>query len=304
MLQKMQKVIRRQHALTVDVEDWYHGIPIHEKTKVSAERRLYNSLNILLELLARYKVKGTFFWLGPVALENPNLLQQVVNAGHEIGCHGWSHDLIYTMSPQRFREETQRASSVLADLTGKPITVYRAAYFSITKSSLWALEILAELGFKYDSSIFPVQNWRYGIPDFEPRPQLINTPSGDIYELPISVRQILNRNVPVSGGAYFRFYPYAITFNNFRLAEREGSPVVFYLHPWELDPSHPRLSFHWKAHFTHYFNLHSTQPKLQRLLRDFSFAPLSEVLKSIPTQLSQSGRNDAERSIEVDHTTI
>lgn len=276
--QNMQKITRIQHAFTVDVEDWYHGIPIDERRKAYCECRLDNSLNILLDLLARYQVRGTFFWLAPVALKHPNLLQQVVDAGHEVGCHGWSHDLIYTMSPQRFREETERASRVIADLIGKPITAYRAAYFSITRSSFWALEILAELGFKYDSSIFPVQNWRYGIPDFEPHHQVIKTPSGDIYEFPISVRRILNKNVPVSGGAYFRLYPYAITSNNFRIAERKGYPVVFYLHPWELDPNHPKLFFHWKAHFTHYFNLHSTQPKLQQLLQDFLFAPLSEVL--------------------------
>lgn len=268
-----------QHAFTIDVEDWYHGIPVNEHIKTSAERRLHHSLNLLLELLTACKIKGTFFWLAPVALENPNLLQQVVNEGHEIGCHGWSHDLIYSMSPQQFREETHRAANVLADLSGKPITAYRAAYFSITKSSLWALDILAELGFKYDSSIFPIQNWRYGIPDFKPYPQRINTPSGDIYELPISVRRILNQNVPASGGAYFRLYPYKITSHHFRLAERENTPVIFYLHPWELDPNHPKIPFHWKAHFTHYLNLHSTEEKLQKLFQDFSFAPLSEIMK-------------------------
>ncbi|MBU7584723.1 MAG: DUF3473 domain-containing protein [Nostoc sp. TH1S01] len=274
----MQEIMRTQNAFTVDVEDWYHGIPIDETTKAAAECRLHNSLNILLDLLARYRVKGTFFWLAPVALKYPDLLQQVVSEGHEIGCHGWSHDLIYNMSPQRFREETERAAKVIADLIGKPITAYRAAYFSITKNSLWALEILAELGFKYDSSIFPVQNWRYGIPDFEPRHQVIKTPSGDIYELPMSVRRILNRNVPVSGGAYFRLYPYALTVNNFRIAELQGYPVVFYLHPWELDPNHPKISFNWKARFTHYYNLQSTKPKLEQLLQDFCFAPLGEVL--------------------------
>jgi len=276
---KMLEVPRIQHAFTVDVEDWYHGIPVNGETKASAEHRLQNGLSTLLELLAECGVRGTFFWLGPVAIENPHLVQQIAEAGHEIGCHGWSHDLIYTMSPQRFREETQSASNALADITGKPVTAYRAAYFSITRESFWALGILANLGFRYDSSIFPVQNWRYGIADFNPQPQLVNTPAGTIYELPISVRRILGRNIPVSGGAYFRLYPYAITRSNFCAAEREESPVVFYLHPWELDPDHPRLRFHWKPSFTHYVNLRSTKPKLRRLLREFSFAPLSEVLE-------------------------
>lgn len=276
----MLKILKIQHAFTVDVEDWYHGIPVDKESKVFTERRLQNSMNTLLELLAEYGVKGTFFWLGPVAVENPYLVKEVAKAGHEIGCHGWSHNLIYTMSPQQFREETQRASNVLGDLTGKPVTAYRAAYFSITRKSFWALDILASLGFRYDSSIFPVQNWRYGIPDFNPQPQLVNTLSGKIYELPISVRRILGRNIPVSGGAYFRLYPYRITQSNFHTAEVKESPVVFYLHPWELDPDHPRIPFHWKARFTHYVNLRSTKPKLQRLLQEFSFAPLSEILEN------------------------
>lgn len=269
-----------QHAFTIDVEDWYQGIAVKEKTKASAERRLHYGLIALLELLAEHGVTGTFFWLGPAAIEYPHLVRQVADAGHEIGCHGWSHDLIYTMTPQRFRDETMQASSVIADLIGKPVTAYRAAYFSITRKSLWALEILVELGFQYDSSIFPIQNWRYGIPDFEPRPQQVNTPAGAIYEMPISVRRFLGRSLPVSGGAYFRLYPYLITHSNFRAAEREGCPVVFYLHPWELDPDHPRVPFHWKARLTHYINLRSTKQKLRQLLQEVSFAPLGKVLEN------------------------
>jgi polysaccharide deacetylase family protein (PEP-CTERM system associated) len=265
-----------RHAFTVDVEDWYQAIPISTETRASADRRMEYSLGRLLEILDEAKVRGTFFWLGPAAEAYPELLRRTAAAGHEIGCHGWSHDLLYMMGPDRFREETRRATEVIEDIVGRPVPTYRAAYFSITQRSLWALEVLVELGYRYDSSIFPVRNWRYGIPDFPPEPRQIATPAGPIHEFPLSVRRIMGRNVPVSGGAYFRLYPYAMTRSNFRAAEADGRPTVFYLHPWELDASHPRVSFHWKAWLTHYANLGSTEPKLRRMLREFRFATLSE----------------------------
>jgi polysaccharide deacetylase family protein (PEP-CTERM system associated) len=267
------------HAFTVDVEDWYHGIPVDHRLKAAAERRLHVGLDQLLDLMATAGVRGTFFCLGPLALEHPDVVRDIVRGGHELGCHGWSHDLLYHLTPAQMRDETSRAVEVLGDLTGVRTTAYRAAYFSITERSLWALDVLAGLGFRYDSSIFPVRNWRYGIEDFDPRPQIIQTGSGPILELPISVRRVLGHNMPVSGGAYFRIYPYALTKANFRAAEREQRPVVFYLHPWELDPGHPRIPFAWKARATHYVRLGSTVPKLRRLLRDFHFAPLGEVLE-------------------------
>ncbi len=267
-----------RHAFTVDVEDWYQGIPVDASVRRHAERRLRGSMELLLAMLARRGHKGTFFLLGPVAEEYPALVRELAGAGHEIGCHGWSHDLLYTMTRERFVDETRRAKGVLEDLAGHPVVAYRAAYFSITRASLWALEELARLGFRYDSSIFPVRNWRYGIPDFDPRPQRLQTPAGPLLELPLSVRRIAGRNLPVSGGAYFRLYPYAVTRANFRASEAAGRPVVFYLHPWELDPGHPRVRFHWKAWATHYARLGTTRPKLERLLGDFSFGTLAGTL--------------------------
>lgn len=270
---------RMRHAFTVDVEDWYQGIPIAGELEPSAQRRLDRGLNLILDLLAENEIHGTFFILGPATVESPKTVRRIAEAGHELGCHGWSHALIYSMSPGRFREETRQAMEAIADLTGRPVTAYRAAYFSITKRCLWALEILAGLGFRYDSSIYPVRNWRYGIPEFDPRPQRIDTPAGSIWELPLSVRRVLGRNVPVSGGAYFRLYPYGLTRANFVSAEHDGRPVVFYVHPWELDPEHPRVPFHWKARLSHYANLRSTEPKLRRLLSEFQFGTLGEVIE-------------------------
>ena len=268
-----------RHAFTVDVEDWYDGIPIGAESKRQAERRLHVGLDRLLALLAESHVRGTFFVLGPLAASDPSLVQQIAAAGHEIGCHGWSHDLLYTMTQTRFREETARARDAIAEAAGQPVTAYRAAYFSITRASMWALEELAALGFRYDSSIFPVRNWRYGIPDFGAAPRRIETAAGPISELPLSVRKIGPLTFPTSGGAYFRIYPYRVTRSNIWAAENAGRPVVFYLHPWELDADHPRVPFYWKARLTHYVNLGSTVPKLRRLLNEFSFGPLSEVLE-------------------------
>lgn len=268
-----------RHAFSVDVEDWFDGIPVSRETKDTAERRLDRGMGVLLDLLAEHDTRATFFLLGPIARDRPDLVRRLSNDGHEIGCHGWSHDLLYEMGPERFEDETRRAVDVITGITGQPVRAYRAAYFSITNESLWALEILARLGFRYDSSIFPVANWRYGIAGFDPRPQRLDTPSGSICELPVSVRKVLGRNVAASGGAYFRIYPYFVTRTNLRALEKTNSPVNFYLHPWELDPDHPRVDFDWRAKSTHYVNLRTTEPKLRKLLRDFEFGPLGEVLE-------------------------
>jgi polysaccharide deacetylase family protein (PEP-CTERM system associated) len=275
-----------RHAFSVDVEDWYDGIPIPKATKDTAERRLDRGLGVLLDLLEEHDTRGTFFLLGPIARDRPDLVRRIAAAGHEIGCHGWSHDLLYEMTPERFEDETRRAADAIGEITGEPVRAYRAAYFSITERSYWALEILASLGFRYDSSIFPVKNWRYGIANFDPRPQRLDTPAGPICELPMSIRKIFGRNIAASGGAYFRIYPYALTRANLRASEKRSLPVNFYLHPWELDADHPRIDFDWKAKCTHYVNLHSTAPKLRALLRDFEFGPLGEVLEH---ELSEHG---------------
>lgn len=267
-----------RHAFTVDLEDWYHGIPISSQGKAAAERRLDVGTDRLLEMLDRHSAKATFFCLSPTAKEHPDVVRRVADAGHEVGSHGESHDLVYDMTPARFRNETCRSLRELEDCCGQPVCSYRAAYFSITRRSLWALDILAEQGVTFDSSIFPVRNWRYGIPDYSRRPLRVDTAHGPIIEFPMSTRRVLARNLPATGGAYFRIYPYWITRANVRALEREGMPVVFYLHPWELDPDHPRVAFHWKPRLTHYLNLRSTRPRLERLLSEFRFTTLAEAL--------------------------
>jgi polysaccharide deacetylase family protein (PEP-CTERM system associated) len=267
-----------RHAFTVDLEDWYHGIPIDAGTRATAERRLHVGTDYLLGALERHQAKATFFCLSPIAREHPQLLRRIADAGHDIGCHGESHDLVYDMARARFREETSRSIRELEDGCGRRIRCYRAAYFSITERSLWALDVLAEVGIAFDSSIFPVRNWRYGIPGYSRRPHQVNTPFGPLIEFPLPTRRVLGRNLPATGGAYFRLYPYFVSRANVRAIEREGIPVVFYLHPWELDPDHPRVAFPWKPRTTHYANIRSTRRRLERLLADFHFTTLPEVL--------------------------
>jgi polysaccharide deacetylase family protein (PEP-CTERM system associated) len=269
-----------RHAFSVDVEDWYQGIPIGASAKGGAERRLEKGLDVLLDLLSAAGVRGTFFVLGPLVQLHPASIRRIADEGHEIGCHGWSHDLLYEMTPEQFERETRTARDRISDLVGKPVTAYRAAYFSITRRSMWALEILARLEFRYDSSIFPIRNWRYGIEDFHRDPVRVDTPSGPIWEFPITVLDRWGRTLSVSGGAYFRIYPYRLTRFNFRHCERVGRPVNFYLHPWELDPDHPRVDFDWKPRLTHYAGLRSTRRKLERLLADFQFSTISDVIGS------------------------
>jgi polysaccharide deacetylase family protein (PEP-CTERM system associated) len=265
------------HAFTVDVEDWYHGIPIDAEDKRVAERRLERGLVPLLDLLDKHRARGTFYLLGPIAREHADLTKEIARRGHELGCHGWSHDLIYTMTPERFRDETRRAVDAIGEVTGERVRSYRAAYFSITRASLWAIDELAALEFHTDSSIFPVRNWRYGIPDFPDKPTWMETPAGRLLEVPLGVRRVAGRAIPVTGGAYLRIYPYAITRANLRAVERAGRAHVFYLHPWELDPEHPRVRFHWRAHLTHYVNLGSTAPQLDRMLSEFRFDTIGKV---------------------------
>jgi polysaccharide deacetylase family protein (PEP-CTERM system associated) len=267
-----------KHAFTVDLEDWYHGIPVAADTKKRAERRLHLGTDRLLAALERHRARATFFALSLIAHEHPQLLRRISEAGHDIGSHGLSHDLLYEMGPERFREETRSSVRDLEDCIGKPVRSYRAAYFSVTRRSLWALDILAGEGIRFDSSIFPIRNWRYGIEDYSRRPVMVSTANGPLLEFPISTRRLFGRNIPISGGAYFRIYPYSLTRHNMRALESEGMPTVFYLHPWELDPEHPFVRFKPKAMATHYVNLRSTQPKLERLLGDFQFTTLGEVL--------------------------
>jgi len=266
------------NAITIDFEDWYQGLEIPPSGWAGFEDRMERAGRRILELLAAAGVRGTFFVLGAVAERHPHLVREIAAAGHEVGTHGFSHTLVYKLTPDEFRAEIRRSKELLEDLAGAPVLGHRAPFFSVTRDSLWALDVLGECGIRYDSSIYPVANYRYGIPDAPRWPYRIATAAGELIEFPVSTSRVFGRNLPVAGGAYFRIYPYALTRWAFRALNRLGRPAAFYLHPWEVDSDHPRIPLPRRIAATHYFNLRGTEPRLRRLLKDFRFAPMGQVL--------------------------
>ncbi len=275
------------NAMTVDVEDYFHvsaladAIPRSDWSRM--EFRADASTRRLLDMFDNASVKATFFVLGWVADRSPALVKEIAARGHEIACHGWSHELVYRQERSVFREEAGRCKKLLEDLTGSPVLGYRAASYSITAQSLWALDDLIDLGFTYDSSIFPIRHDRYGIPGAVPVPGPVAAPSGrTIVEFPLSTAELLGQRLPCSGGGYFRIFPYALTrFLLKRVNSSAGLPFIFYLHPWEVDPEQPRVRAGWLSRFRHYTNLDLTEGRLRALMQEFRFAPMKEVLSQL-----------------------
>jgi polysaccharide deacetylase family protein (PEP-CTERM system associated) len=265
------------HTLTVDVEEWFHGM---ELLGFSAPSRLRIGLDPLLDLLERHAATATFFVLGPVAQTWPGLVAELEAAGHEVASHGWTHEFVYRRTRAAFREDVARATGVVASELGHRVAGFRAPYFSITRDSLWALDVLAELGLRYDSSVFPVFNDRYGMPGAPRRPYRVETPSGPIVEVPVTPARLLGVNVPFSGGAYLRILPAAVQAALWRVASREG-PVVAYVHPWELDVHHPVPQVRRRVRATHYFRLARTAPTLERLLSRYSFGRVDALIDNL-----------------------
>jgi polysaccharide deacetylase family protein (PEP-CTERM system associated) len=275
------------NALTVDVEDYYHVSAFEPYIRRADwehhESRVVANTHRVLELFEKHEVRATFFVLGWVAERFPQLVRDISRHGHELGCHSYAHRLIYQMTPDEFHADLVRARDAIQEAAGMPVLSYRAPSFSITRQSLWALDILAEEGIRFDSSVFPVYHDRYGIPDAKPEVHRIDTPSGPLWEFPPSVIRLGPVNLPVSGGGYFRLYPLVCTaWSLRRIHRRHGRPFVFYVHPWELDPQQPRLKLASRlSRFRHYVNLASTERKLDMLLSQFAFAPMGEVIKAI-----------------------
>jgi polysaccharide deacetylase family protein (PEP-CTERM system associated) len=277
------------NALTIDVEDYFQvsGFErdIRREDWGSYQSRVVQNTRRILMLLERHSVRATFFVLGWVAQRFPGLVLEIDRAGHEIGSHSYWHRLVYRLSPDEFRDDLCRSRDVLQELTGKPVTAYRAPSFSITSRSLWALDILVAEGFKVDSSIYPIYHHRCGIPGAPRHPYVHDTSTGNLWEFPASVARIARTNIPISGGGYFRLLPYRLTS---RLLKRINSqymqPFVFYIHPWDLDPDQPRLKVSTRAmRFRHYVNLATAEQKLVRLLADFTFERVDRILDSFAT---------------------
>ena len=272
------------NALTIDVEDYFHveafadviSSAHWDQYPIRVERNTFR----LLELLGRRNVQATFFILGWVADRCPALVRAIVDSGHEIGSHGYGHQMLTRGSQANFRADLTRAKSAIEDQTGSRVTCFRAPSYSITSKTLWALEILGEFRFEYDSSIFPIRHDYYGIPDAPRFPHYWSLQSGArLLEFPPSTVRVLGINVPIAGGGYLRLLPYKVTAGAIRrLNQKEDQPAMVYLHPWEIDPDQPRLDACWRSRFRQYQNLQTTEDKLSRLLDEFSWAPMSKVL--------------------------
>jgi polysaccharide deacetylase family protein (PEP-CTERM system associated) len=261
-----------QHALSVDLEEWFHGIEL-PRSSWPSESRLAIGLDRILGLLDAHDVKATFFVLGVVAERFPQSVAEIAALGHEIGCHGHYHDFVYQVSPDDFRDDLRRSRDTIAEATGSPPTGYRAPYFSITKDSLWAIDILGEEGFRYDSSIFPVRNDRYGIAGSPSEPHR----RGHLTEVPLTPLRVLGVDLPFSGGAYLRILPWWSQAMAWRTATRRGMKVISYIHPWELDPEHPRMPLRRRVAATHYARLKLTERRLDGLHGTYRFGRIDEL---------------------------
>lgn len=278
------------NVFSVDVEDWYQGLEFDMDDWRPFSPRIDTGLDVLLDLLEQAGARGTFFVLGWQAERTPSMVPRLVSRGHEIATHGYSHRFVYQMTPEDFRRELRRSIDVLEQQSGQKVIGHRAPYFSITGDSLWALDILAEQGIRYDSSIFPTLNYRYGIPGANRYPGWIRTPSGAwLYEIPLSTVRVpassarSGINLPLGGGGYFRLYPYAVTRGLAQhLRQREHKGLIFYVHPWEYDPEHPHVKMPRRIpEITHYFNLGSTASKTRRLLADFAFTTMKSAFADV-----------------------
>ncbi|MBF0117336.1 MAG: DUF3473 domain-containing protein [Desulfobacterales bacterium] len=267
-----------QNYLTIDVEDYYQVAAFDNVIKQSdwnfLESRVCNNVQTILETLDKYNIKATFFVVGWIAEKHPDVVLNILGKKHEIACHSYLHRKIYTMTKQDFFHDTKKSKDILENITGNKIFGYRAPSYSITEKTLWALDILEELGFEYDSSIFPIYHDLYGIPN-APRFEY-KIPNHNLMEYPVSTIRLLNKNIPISGGGYFRLFPYSITKLALKhINEKEQKPFVFYLHPWEIDYIQPRIKkAKFLSRFRHYLNLNKTLQRFGKLLNDFKFRPI------------------------------
>lgn len=274
-----------RNIMSVDVEDYFHVANFTDKISLgdwdSYPLRVEQNTQRILQIFAAHDVRATFFVLAWVAERCPQLVRDICQQGHELACHGYAHQLIYEQGPQAFREDIKKAKCILEDISGEQVIGYRAPSYSITNESLWAIDILYEEGFRYDSSIFPTHHDRYGIPQAKRHRHTVKHGSHSLQEFPPSTVPIGKWNFPIAGGGYFRLFPYMITKKSIEFNNREQQPFVFYLHPWEIDPQQPRIKgISATKRFRHYVNLSTAEKKLRRLVQDFSFTYTKEYLES------------------------
>ncbi len=276
------------NALTIDVEDYFQVTAFEQQVKPwewdTYPLRVEGNTLRILDMLDEFALRATFFVLGWIAERLPALVKEIRRRGHEIACHGYGHQLIYRLSPQEFREDVSKAKKILENICGEPVKGYRAPSYSITTKSLWALDVLVEEGFSYDSSIFPITHDIYGIPGGKRFPHEISTHAGKIQEFPISTFSLnvgaWKPHIPIAGGGYLRFFPAALVAQAIQsINAREKQPVIVYFHPWEIDPQQPRIRAGFKSRFRHYLNLQRMELKIRFLLSNLRFSTVPDILK-------------------------
>jgi polysaccharide deacetylase family protein (PEP-CTERM system associated) len=273
-------------GLSVDVEDYYHVEAFADRITPAMwpelPSRVADSTRRVLELLNRFGARATFFVLGWIAERQPQIVREILSAGHELGCHSYLHRRVLRLSREEFREDTRRAVAAIENAAGKKVRGYRAPTFSIVPKSLWALEILADEGFTYDSSVFPIRHDLYGMPQVPRFPFRWHWANEMfLYEIPLPTVRVLGCNLPVAGGGFLRILPMAYTrWALRRIRQGERQPAHTYFHPWEIDPGQPRLTGTRKSQFRHYYNLKGMEARLCELLSHAQFVPLGDFLKS------------------------
>ena len=270
--------------MSVDVEDYFQVSAFDRVVSRAGwdtfDGRVVRSTERILELFEAVRVRATFFVLGWVADRHPALVRLIARSGHEIASHGYHHQLLYMLTPQQFRDDVRAAKAVLEDTTGGRVLGFRAPSYSLISSTFWAVDILIEEGYIYDTSIFPIHHDRYGIPGAPRHVHRIDRPGGGLIEMPASTVRLGRLNFPIAGGGYFRLLPYGWTrWGIARVNSRERQPVIFYLHPWEVDPDQPRLRVGPATRMRHYGGLTRTALRLKRLLKEFSFDSVASILK-------------------------
>lgn len=270
------------HCLSVDVEEHFQVTvfesPMRRRHWDQFESRVRSNTDHLLELFGRRGVKATFFVLGWVAERSPRVVQAIVKEGHEVASHGFGHELITAQTVKQFRQDVRKTKAILEDLTGQPVYGYRAPSFSINAETIWALSTLAEEGHQYDSSMFPFQHHPDGSRYINPRMHPIETSGGRLWEVPPSAATVGWFRVPVAGGGYLRQFPFGLYSWLLKRAARQGHPLVMYLHPWELDPEQPRMAGPWVSRLRHYRNLAQMEGRLVRILDQYRFGSIRDVL--------------------------